>query len=270
MNLLMTVFKRAATMQTLTVGVLLAGVLSVQVGHGTMAYFTTQVTSTGNTFSAGNLHFNINDNTDATAGHTTVASSIALTNMKPGDSVYAPILLTNVGSLDAQYGIKYVTTNVSGAGTDLTTHLQMAIVARGSGTGAAADCVNISPAFLFADTGVWTEQIQPTLTGLVVAPVSPIVTSTGATGPVLDGTYDATDAAATAYLPLDHAGTDLLCVRVTFPDAGAPASLVLGDNVFNHATAQTWDATIVFTFDAQQRNHPVEFDQIAGPTVGNF
>ena len=126
-------------MRALTIGVLALGILSVQVGRGTLAYFTTQVGSTANTFTAGNLHFNINDNTDGTAGHTTVSSSIALANMKPGDSVYAPIKVTNIGSLDGQYGISYTASN--SGGTDLTAFLTIGVVGAGSGTGpSAANC----------------------------------------------------------------------------------------------------------------------------------
>ena len=59
-------FNRATRMRALTVGVLALGILSVQVGRGTLAYFTTQVASTRNVFTAGTLHLNIVDS-DETA-----------------------------------------------------------------------------------------------------------------------------------------------------------------------------------------------------------
>jgi predicted ribosomally synthesized peptide with SipW-like signal peptide len=273
-------FTRANRMRALTVGVLALGILSVQVGRGTLAYFTTQASSTANTFTAGNLHFNIADNfATGDAGPTSVNSSISLANMKPGDSVYAPITISNIGSLDGQYGIDYSTSfDATGGGTDLTTHLQLAVVASGSGTGVAADCSNTSSQF--TDTSLWAEQIKPALSNMVVASLaSPnvIVNSAATTAPhIADGTYDSTDLAAPAFLPLDHTGatafsSDMLCVRVTFPDGSAPSSLVLDDNALNATTAQSVNTTIVFTFNGQQRTHPVEFDQTAPPVPGtNF
>ena len=88
------------------------GMLSLSAGSGTMAYFTTQVQSNNNTFTAGNLRFNISDSLSTTGQYPSVGSSLSLLNMKPGDVVYAPIQLNNTGNLDARYGIKYSTTTV--------------------------------------------------------------------------------------------------------------------------------------------------------------
>ena len=244
------------------VAAMATGVLSTVAGRGTLAYFTTQVTSTPNTFSAGNLHFNITDNDQTAAGLTSVTSSIALSNMKPGDSVYAPITVTNVGSLDAQYGIKYT---ASGGASDLTPQLKIAVVGKGTGTGAAATC----DAADFAATAKWNEQIQPTPVTMADAGAT-FVDSTSVSAPTTDGTYT-----AGAYLVLNHSGaaslsSDTLCVEVVWPDGGAPASLTTGDNAQNAAAAGTWTSTVTFTLDGQQRHHPVEFDQPTGGTTGNY
>jgi predicted ribosomally synthesized peptide with SipW-like signal peptide len=268
MNLSMP-FNKATRMRALTFGVLALGILSVQVGRGTLAYFTTQVKSDTNVFSAGNLHFNISDN-DQVAVAGPVSSSIGLTNMKPGDSVYAPITVSNVGSLDGQYGISYVATG-PGA-TDLTTHLKIAVVGAGDGVSAGitptaiAECTGSN----FATSSIWKEQILPVPEAMTNAGRS-IVSSTSATGPVTDGAYVLADRTV-AYLPLNHSGavafsSDLLCVLVTLPDV-TPLSLTTEDNVFNSAVADTWASTIVFTFDGQQRHRGVEFDQPTVTTVG--
>lgn len=241
------------------------GVLSTVAGHGTLAYFTTQVTSTPNTFSAGNLHFNVTDNNETAAGLTTVTSSITLSNMKPGDSVFAPITVTNVGSLDAQYGMKY---SATGGASDLTTHLQIAVVGMGSGTGASCDASH------FTTTSVWKEQIVPVAEAMTDAGRT-FVNSTSTQAPATDGTYTSSDVSANAYLPLNHAGaanfsSDTLCVEVAWPDAGAPGSLTTGDNAQNAASSGTWTSTVTFTFDGQQRHHPVEFDETSGPASGNY
>ena len=88
------------------------GLLSLSAGGGTLAYFTTQVQSNNNTFTAGNLRFNILDSISTTGQYPSVGSSLSLLNMKPGDVVYAPIQLNNVGNIAARFGIKYTTTTV--------------------------------------------------------------------------------------------------------------------------------------------------------------
>jgi len=253
-------------MKLLLLATIATGLLATAAGRGTMAYFTTQVTSTGDQFSAGNLHFNINDNNESAGGLTTVASSITLSNMKPGDSVYAPITVTNVGTLDAQYGVKYAAT---GGASDLTPQLQIALVGKGSGAGANTDCKSSS----FTDTTKWNEQVAPSLATLAASHT--FVASNSAVAPITDGAWVASDTTAGAYLVLNHSGaatlsSDTLCVEVTFPDGGAPGSLTTGDNAFNAASAGTWSTTLVFTIDGQQRHHPVEFDQPTAPTTGNY
>jgi predicted ribosomally synthesized peptide with SipW-like signal peptide len=258
---------RGQQLKLVLFGALAIGVLATMTGRGTLAYFTTQVTSTGNTFSAGNLHFSITDNNQTGAGLTAVTSSITLSNMKPGDSVYAPMKVTNIGSLDAQYGIKYAAT---GGTSDLTSHLKISLVGRGSGAGVNADCLSTS----FTDVTKWKEQIAPTLATMAASHT--FVNSASTTGPITDGAWVAGDTTAGAYLALDHTGatsgldTDVLCVEVNFPDAGAPLSLTTEDNTYNDASAGTWSTTLVFTLDGQQRHHPVEFDQPTAPTTGNY
>jgi predicted ribosomally synthesized peptide with SipW-like signal peptide len=284
-------FTRATRMRALTIGVIALGVLSLQVGRGTMAYFTTQVKSdTLNTFTAGNLHFNIGDNNQA-LGAGPVNASIKLTNMKPGDSVFAPILLSNIGSLDAQYGIMYSTTATS-APTDLTTALKIGVVGAGSGVTALstptvmADCIGTK----FATNTIWAEQILQVPESMTSAGRK-IIDSTLNLHPVTDGAYvpgDKVGGSATGHglasLPMLHAGaaaypstasttSDILCFEVTFPDNGAPLGLITEDNQWNAATAQSFNATIIFTFDGQQRNILNEYDQISpgtAVTTGNF
>jgi hypothetical protein len=70
------------------------------------------VQSNNNTFSAGNLRFNILDSVSTTGQYPAVGSSLSLLNMKPGDVVYAPIQLNNTGNIAARFGIKYSTTTV--------------------------------------------------------------------------------------------------------------------------------------------------------------
>ena len=245
---------------------LATGVLVSVAGRGTLAYFTTQVTSTGNQFSAGNLHFNITDNNQT--NQTTVASSITLSNMKPGDVVYAPITVKNIGTIDAQWGIQYAAT----AGTsDLGSLLQIALVGRGTGSATAADCVHTGD---LTDNAVWAEQIAPSLAALQASGTHTYVDATSTVVPATNGAWVPADATAGAHLFLEHAtgtlDTDVLCVEVKWPDGGTPGSLTTGDNAYNAASASTWSTTILFTFDGEQLNRNVNFDQQAGPTSGNY
>jgi predicted ribosomally synthesized peptide with SipW-like signal peptide len=248
---------------------LATGVLASVAGRGTLAYFTTQVTSTTNTFSLGTLHFNIADNNQNLAGNlTSVTSSITLTNMKPGDTVYAPITVKNVGTIDAQWGIKYTAAN--SGGSNLTPLLKIALVGRGSVTGTtAADCTHTAD---LTDDTVWAEQIAPALATLQASQT--YVDGTSTVAPATNGEWVSADATAGAHLFLQHASgtldTDVLCVQVRWPDGGTPGSLTTGDNAYNSAAAATYNTTIVFTFDGEQLNRNVDFDQQAGPTSGNY
>jgi predicted ribosomally synthesized peptide with SipW-like signal peptide len=100
-------------------GALGMGLLSLSAGSGTLAYFTTQVQSNNNTFTAGNLRFNIADSISTTGQYPSVGSSLSLLNMKPGDAVYAPIKLTNVGNIDSTFGISYTTSSVLASNSDI-------------------------------------------------------------------------------------------------------------------------------------------------------
>lgn len=254
-------FTRANRMRALTVGVLALGILSVGVGRGTLAYFTTQVGSTGNTFTAGTLQLHIGD-ADQTNLTPSVATSITFANMKPGDTVYAPIEIDNVGSLDAVYGIKYATSTTGSQ--DLAPALTMGILGTGAtGTGTttattllATSCNETSFGAGTADGTVWTETIRATGThllagsGLAGQVVEPVSSSTSLTTPNFTG------------LELAPAGgKDILCFQVSFPQGGDPGDLTHGDNVYNNTTIGSTNTTVVFTFDglvsaAPQINNP--------------
>jgi predicted ribosomally synthesized peptide with SipW-like signal peptide len=248
------------------IGALATGVLSATAGRGTMAYFTTQVTSTANKFTAGNLHFTIDDSNQT--GQTSVATSLTLSNMKPGDVVYAPVRVTNTGSIDAKWGIKYTTTTTGGTG-NLATALKLGIIGKGSGTAdeTAADC----SAAQWGDATKWPERVLETPEGMTNAGRT-IVNYTWTTQPTTDGAYTNAEAGASHFLPLhpsvDDAGAatgdglaiDVLCITVQFPDAGAPGSLSTGDNAWNGSAPTSYDTIVVFTFDGMQRVLTTETD----------
>ncbi|MFA4998513.1 MAG: TasA family protein [Candidatus Paceibacterota bacterium] len=75
---------------------IIGAVAAIAVG-GTIAYFSDTETSTGNTFTAGTLVFNIND--PVAAGH----QVFSVTNMKPGDVKTSYLVVTNDGTIDQKW-----------------------------------------------------------------------------------------------------------------------------------------------------------------------
>jgi predicted ribosomally synthesized peptide with SipW-like signal peptide len=113
-------FSAQNLLRFMLVGVLAMGLLSMSAGSGTLAYFTTQVQSNNNTFTAGNLRFNILDSISTTGQYPSIGSSLSLSNMKPGDVVYAPIQLNNVGNIAAKFGVKYSTTTALATNSNIS------------------------------------------------------------------------------------------------------------------------------------------------------
>jgi len=247
----------AQSAKVLLVSALATGVLSSAAGQGTIAYFTTQVTSGSNTFTAGNLHFTISDGNQA-ANQNSVSTTLTLSDMKPGDVVFAPVTLANTGSLNAKWGIRYTTTT---SAANLATALQLGIVAKGDGTAVVADCTAAD----FTTAAKWAEQIRPTPLAMVDAGAI-IVNYQSTVAPTVDGEWDGDDTTAGAYLPLNHVGaatnkTDIVCVQIKFPDGDLPTSETTEDNAWNGATSNTYNTTVVFTFDGMQRELSHEYVQ---------
>src|SRR4030081_1905535 len=107
---------RAKRFKLVLFAVLAIGILSMTAVRGTEAWFTTQVQSVTNVFTAGTLQFHAGDMDESGVTPSVTASIGFAATMKPGDAVYAPIETDSVGSLAAKYGILYTT---SSTGTSL-------------------------------------------------------------------------------------------------------------------------------------------------------
>lgn len=77
--------------RVLLVALLSVGLLSAQSGRGTLAYFTSAVSSSGNTFSAGTLNLLLNGT--ATTG--SITFDTATTGLRPGQVRYGYVSVTN-------------------------------------------------------------------------------------------------------------------------------------------------------------------------------
>ena len=103
---------RVLSLRTLS-GLLLAlGLLSLQAGQGTLAYFTTAAASTGNWFMTGKLLINLTDpnETDSPA----ITASFGSGSFRPGDTAAGYIVVQNSGNRTFHYGLAYTATNTTG------------------------------------------------------------------------------------------------------------------------------------------------------------
>jgi predicted ribosomally synthesized peptide with SipW-like signal peptide len=124
--------------------ILIAGVLSLTGGLGTMAYYTTTANSTANTFVAGSIHLHLTDNNetglDAVTG--SVVANVASNQWRPGQKVTAPITVLNTGDLGLTYGLSYTAadsgTTPSGGSSTPTQFLKLSI----KSGGVFGDCNN--------------------------------------------------------------------------------------------------------------------------------
>ncbi|HEY3057476.1 MAG TPA: TasA family protein [Chloroflexota bacterium] len=222
----------------LLVGALATGVLATVAGRGTMAYFTTQVTSTPNTFTAGTLRLEIADVNDARSINP-VTSSIVFNNIKPGDTVYAPIELTNTGTLDLKYGLKYTTATTAGGDQDLAPALKLAINSSVGGTGTkatvAASAATACSSANFTDALVWPDAVRAS--AFMVAGAGQTIVALG------------TDPAPVAGRSLAVDAVDTLCLEVTMPAAT--------DNTYNNAIDGKTNTIVTFTVDGLAKDAAV-------------
>ncbi len=95
-------------MKKIILSLAIVGVVGAVAIGGTIAYFSDTETSTGNTFTAGTLDFNILD--PATSGH----QVFDVSNMKPGDTITKYMVVTNDGSTNMKW--KAWLTETTGSG----------------------------------------------------------------------------------------------------------------------------------------------------------
>src|SRR5579859_7261771 len=135
--------------------ILIVGILGGLSSRGTLAFFTSTVTSNANVFTAGSIA--LKGNGAATANALFTAGSGA---WKPGAFVVAPITMSNAGTLPLTYGLTY--TDLDAGGT-LTPFMTVQVKAKGTGAG-----VNCTTDTQFNDTTQWQASAVP-LTTLSVA-----------------------------------------------------------------------------------------------------
>jgi predicted ribosomally synthesized peptide with SipW-like signal peptide len=205
------------SLATMLVLALLGGVLA----FGSNAVFTDAAGVTDNQFTTGNV--------DISAGPASAA--IALSNMAPGDTVTAPITVTNSGGLAVRYSMTSVTTeNVLAAQLDLTIKSGVAACTN-AGFGASGSVV-----YATGDLGS-TAGINAIGNATTGHQAGDRYLSSGSEVVDADGTFPA------AAGP-DAATSEALCFQVSLP-------LATGNS------AQNLTTTATFTFNGEQRrNNP--------------
>lgn len=103
---------------------------------GTLAYWTDSATLAGGTFTSGTLDIKLGGADNNPAAFST---SFAMTNMQPGSSKAATVLVQNSGSLD----FTYTATGIASGGT-LASLLEFKVVPAGVINGGATDCAGTS------------------------------------------------------------------------------------------------------------------------------
>jgi hypothetical protein len=242
-------FSGALAQRLVLVAAVTTGALSLVAGHGTLAFFTTQVASNANTFTAGTLRLFVGDVNEA-PGAGPAAASITFANMKPGDIVYAPIEMANDGTLPARYGIKYTTSLTATAYTqDLAPGLSLAIKASGAGTGTrgttAGAAATACSAANWGNVAVWADTVRAS--AAMVAGAGQTINAV-ASLPQVAGALGGRDLAA-------DTGRETLCLEITFAEPGS------GVNTYNNAVDAQTGTVVTFTFDglvqaAQLTNNP--------------
>ena len=195
--------------------VMTLGVLSLQAGQGTLAYFTSTATSTGNTFASGTVSLKLTD-ADETA-QAAITASIGAANFKPGDTVVGHVTVQNGGTLPFDYGLKYTAANTTGTlwvagATNPTLQVYAA--------GAAGNCT--------------VANVTGARTGLTSA--------YGATGVATAANTVVFDSGAASKRPVASGASEVLCLAVAWPNGAAGA-----ENAQQGATG-----TVTFDFDARQ------------------
>ena len=103
---------RLLPLRTLS-GLLLAlGLLSLQAGQGTLAYFTSDAASTGNWFMTGKLLMKLADANETESP--AITASFGSDSFRPGDTVAGYIVVQNSGDRAFHYTLAYTATNTSG------------------------------------------------------------------------------------------------------------------------------------------------------------
>ena len=193
--------------------VMMLGVLSMQAGRGTLAYFTSTAASTANTFTTGTLSLKLTDANET--AQAAISASIGSAAFKPGDTTVGYVTVNNDGTLPFDYGLKYTATNTTGtlwvAGATNPT-LQVY-------TGTVANCTQAN--------------VVGAKTGLTSAYAAASVSTTANT--------TVFDSGAASKRPVAVGAGETLCLAVNWPNGAAGAeSAQMG------ATG-----TIAFNFDAR-------------------
>lgn len=179
------------------------GVLVGGMWGASMALFTGEA-STSASFSAGTVDISASD----------ASTVLSASDMAPGESVTAPVTITNSGSLDVRYAMSTVATSTDGAtgSGDTTNAMAKALAVQIRQAGAAGDCTDAN----------WAN-----LTTSVASGALDVI-----------GFGDATSGAQAGDRALAAGAGEVLCFRVTF-DANA-ANALQGDT-----------ANAIFTFNAE-------------------
>ena len=103
---------RLPTTQALSALALVTGLLCLQAGQGTLAYFTSNAASTGNWFMTGKVLLNLTDANETESP--AITASFGSGSFRPGDTAAGYIVVQNSGTRTFGYGLAYTAANTTG------------------------------------------------------------------------------------------------------------------------------------------------------------
>lgn len=122
--------KRAVPQRTGRVRAVLAlGTVLGLGAMGTMAAWTDQSTATSGTFSTGTIDLKLGSPTPVDTDPAEFTTTFKMSNMAPGDSKNATLMVTNVGSLRFGYSMQTTATNDGAAADQLGAAMQLRVYA---------------------------------------------------------------------------------------------------------------------------------------------
>lgn len=202
---------------------LVVGVLGMQAGRGTMAYFTSSQSSTNNTFVAGSVTLD-------TLG-TAIDETAAEGYLAPGDTITGQLTIKNSGTIAAYYSVQLAQAHTTVAATQALEG-RAKLTVKVLGTGANCTAAN-GPTFISAQslTDVLGNDNGYTDGNTFVVPAGYLFGNAENHG---NNSVDKNGSAGARKLAAG--GSETLCFTLAMDVGSAPSDNVSNDNVFKNTT----------------------------------
>lgn len=259
-------FTDTFSLRVLLVLAMVAGVLAMQAGRGTLAYFTAAAASTGNTFTTGTLSATVTQPNaltwSSTAGGGMAATALCAKTVgtalitdqgfTPGVYCVAPVAVQNSGTVDAFLRMRIIRTAGAAAvsaAQSFNDRLQLTVAEVTTGTCTVAGFAPTAEAYPVAYAGFdyvknsGSTEIRNWAFSSLTANSAAYDPTTTTTDPAAGSYYNllgddtiSNEAGANTVTDIADGATRNFCVAMLFPIGSAPATNTAGDNAAQGAT----------------------------------